>query len=268
MIPSLGLLASWLINARTEKDNRLRYTPLPWGKQVFRHSEDNGGSKFWKIYERLVLSLSDSGIPQHMSLFQWLIRADRSAFVRIQRATGQPVLDFLMLVLRNPYTWIPLYAFLLYFAWSKAKKLFWLFILCSVACVGITDSVTARIFKPLFARPRPCHDPQLQPLIRHLLDCGGWYSFPSNHASNHFGLAACWFGMVWAMTRRTWHWLWIWAALICFAQVYVGKHYPLDVLGGAIFGSAVGLLMAGIFRKAWTSRYKELAPPNSNLPGT
>jgi undecaprenyl-diphosphatase len=96
------------------------------------------------------------------------------------------------------------------------------------------------LLKPLFGRLRPCHDPEVQSLLRGLVDCGGMYSMPSNHAANHFGLASFWFFSIRAMTGRKWHWLWVWAAAICYAQIYVGKHYPFDILVGSVVGFLTG----------------------------
>jgi undecaprenyl-diphosphatase len=160
-----------------------------------------------------------------------------------------------MPVLREPLTWIPLYAFMLYYSFRQGPARAWPFIVLTLLTLAVTDSVTAQLLKPLFSRPRPCHDPEVQSLIRGLVDCGGLYSMPSNHAANHFGMAAFWFYSIRAMTGKKWHWLWIWAAAVGYAQIYVGKHYPFDILAG----SAVGFLTGwGTFRLFiyWESRQR------------
>lgn len=186
-----------------------------------------------------------------MSLLRLLDRIDKALFVAIHNDSDASVLDGGMLLLRNPLTWIPLYAFLLYYAVRKAGIQAWKFILLSVCSFAITDSISASVLKPLFGRPRPCHDAELQPFIRNILECGGLYSFPSSHAANHFGLAVFWYWSLWIMTGRKWKLLWIWAALVCYAQVYVGKHYPFDIAGGALLGMITGTLMAKIFEYLW-----------------
>ena len=175
-----------------------------------------------------------------------------------------------MPIFREPLTWVPLYAFMLYYAFRMSKhrdnaggnsilqgaagerpaiasSKAWAFIILSVLTFAITDSVTAQLLKPAFSRLRPCHDPEMQPYLRALVDCGGLYSMPSNHAANHFGLAAFWYFSIRHVTGKKWRWLWLWAAIICYAQVYVGKHYPFDVLVGAIFGTLTGLGMSRLF---------------------
>lgn len=192
-----------------------------------------------------------------MTWITWLDHLDKTLFVLIQHDTDQPVLDKIMPVLREPLTWIPLYVFMLFYAFRQGKVKAWPFIILTLLTVAITDTVTAQLLKPLFGRLRPCHDPDLQGMIRGLVDCGGLYSMPSNHAANHFGLAAFWYFSIREMNGRKWTWLWVWAAAICYAQVYVGKHYPFDVLVGAVFGFLTGL---GIFRvfAYWEWRHRHI----------
>jgi undecaprenyl-diphosphatase len=176
-----------------------------------------------------------------MSLLDWLDHLDRSLFVLIQHDSDHSIMDVVMPLLRDPYTWIPLYVLMLCYIVFKHKNKAVLFILLSVLTFAITDSLAAQVLKPLFGRLRPCHDPAMQQLVRSVVKCGGLYSMPSNHAANHFGLAAFWFYSIRSMTGRKWRWLWFWAAAVCYAQVYVGKHYPSDVLVGAAVGYLTGL---------------------------
>lgn len=157
-----------------------------------------------------------------------------------------------MLFMRNGMVWIPLYALLLWWIIRYHKSYAVKFIILSIVTVAVTDYVSAAVLKPLFERPRPCYNAALQPVIRHIIDCGGQYGFPSSHASNHFGMATFWFWSVFIITGKKWYWLWFWAALICFAQVYVGKHYPFDILGGTLLGWLTGVTSAKIFER-WVS---------------
>ena len=182
-----------------------------------------------------------------MLLLKWLDHLDKVLFVLIQHDSDHSIMDKVMPVLRDPVTWIPLYIFMLYYTIRKGRSSAWSFIILSVLTVAITDSLTAQILKPLFGRLRPCYDPELSSIIRGLVDCGGLYSMPSNHAANHFGLAAFWYFSIRKMNGRKWNWLWAWAALICYAQIYVGKHYPFDVLVGSFTGFITGLGMSRLF---------------------
>jgi membrane-associated phospholipid phosphatase len=206
-----------------------------------------------------------------MPLLEWLDHLDKTLFVLVQHDSDQSVLDVVMPFFRDPLTWIPLYAFMLFYAFRAGKqKTAVAFILLSVLTVAITDSVTAQVFKPLFGRLRPCHDPEMQSFIRSLVDCGGLYSMPSNHAANHFALAAFWFYSIHRITGKKWRWLWVWAAIICYAQVYVGKHYPFDVLVGAIFGTLTGWGMFRLFvywEQRQGTRMALVRPPLKNSAG-
>jgi len=187
-----------------------------------------------------------------MNIWDWIIHIDREVFTLIHVEGAVGYLDGLMKFLRHQYTWIPLYAFILWFIIRYAKNQALQFVVLTLLCFAITDYTSASIIKPMLGRLRPCHDPELMDEIRGLVGCGGPYSFPSSHASNHFGLATFWFLGIERMTRRKWYWLWLWAGIICYAQIYVGKHYPLDIAGGALLGVMTGLLCFRIFDK-WTS---------------
>lgn len=194
-----------------------------------------------------------------MNILELLDAADKAVFAFIHAEASAPVLDGFMKMLRNALTWIPLYAFVAYWIIRRQPKYAWQFILMTIVCFAITDYGSASILKPLFARIRPCYDPDLQQAIRGLVDCGGQFSLPSSHASNHFGLATFWFMAVSRMTGRRWNLLWVWAVAICYAQIYVGKHYPLDILAGAVYGSAIGALCAHFFDR-WFLTVRHRAP--------
>lgn len=188
-----------------------------------------------------------------MGTWEWILSLDTELFtlIHVDGAIGQ--LDGFMKFLRHQFTWIPLYAFVLWFIFRYGRAQAWQFVALTLLCFAITDYTSASIIKPMLGRLRPCHNPELQDEIRGLVGCGGQYSFPSSHASNHFGLATFWFMAITRMTNRKWYWLWLWAGMICYAQIYVGKHYPLDIAGGALLGVLAGLLCFSLFDK-WTSR--------------
>ena len=199
-----------------------------------------------------------------MSLLERILRADKEVFKFIQLKLTAAWLDGFMLVLRNPYTWIPLYLFLVFWILRFEKKIALRFILISVLCVTLTDYSCAHLFKPFFGRLRPVCDPEMTGVLRGLVGCSGRYSFPSNHAANHFGLASLWFFSIQFLSGRRWYWLWIWASLISFAQVYVGLHFPVDVSVGALYGSLVGFGLSLVFR-VWNRLYSPKSTKNSSL---
>lgn len=182
-----------------------------------------------------------------MSIWQWLEAVDKQAFSAINFYGSVRFLDLPMRILRNAYTWIPFYMFMLYWLVRYAKDRAWQFALLTLCSFTATDAISSRLLKPFFARSRPCYDQTLRLVIHKLEGCGGVYSMPSSHASNHFGLATLWFCAIYYMTGKRWWWLYLWAFLICYAQIYVGKHFPLDILAGAGLGTLTGWILAHIF---------------------
>jgi membrane-associated phospholipid phosphatase len=184
-----------------------------------------------------------------LSFVDTLENLDRELFILIHAKMSGPGADWFFKLLRNALTWIPLYAFVLYWIIRYQKRNAWQFILLTLIVFAITDHTSAAIMKPYFARLRPCFDPVLEDHIRGVISCGGRYGMPSTHASNHFGMASFWFFSISWMSKKRWYWLWLWAFMIGYAQVYVGKHFPGDILAGALLGTLVGGLMALLFKK-------------------
>lgn len=129
------------------------------------------------------------------------------------------------------------------------QKTLW-FLLAIGLTLTIADQLAASVLKPWFGRLRPCVEPDLADQGRFLVGCGGKFSFPSNHATNHFALAAL-LSITW-LKDKAWGWRWgifLWAATISLAQVYVGKHYPSDILAGAVLGSAIAGTVVYLYRR-------------------
>lgn len=184
------------------------------------------------------------------SLVQKLVAWDQWLFVQVNNHQSNSFFDALMPLLRNSFTWAPLYIFLLLFVTMNFKSRGWWWVLVFLCTVSLTDMLSSKLVKEYFERLRPCADPDFFQYVRLLVDrCSGGYSFTSSHATNHFGMAAFMFFTLRPVIKK-WVWLaFVWAILICYAQVYVGVHYPFDVLGGALLGFLLGRLMAVFFNK-------------------
>ena len=104
-----------------------------------------------------------------------------------------------------------------------------------------SDLISSRFIKPMVERLRPCNDIDVFEQINVLVRCGGGYSFTSSHATNHFAIAI--FVIFWLGKDFKWvrYFFGFWATTIALGQVYVGVHYPLDIFGGAILGTIIGL---------------------------
>ena len=177
----------------------------------------------------------------HNTLHDQLVYWDHVAWFYLNVKWHNAVLDTVMPFVRNQWFWTPLYLFLAIFMPSHYRKQGW--ILCAMFLItfAISDQVSASLIKPFFNRVRPCNNETLHGIVHLLVPCGNGKSFPSSHASNHFALA--WF-MSLTLGRMA-RWVWpaalLWAVLVCYAQVYVGVHYPLDVFAGGTLGTCVGI---------------------------
>lgn len=174
------------------------------------------------------------------ALLQW----DTALMHWINYDWSNPVLDIIFPLLRNKYFWIPLYV--LCGAWIlynyRVRYVVTIFIFLGLS-IFAADTISSQLIKNRVQRPRPCHLMNMDPPVIERVVCGSGYSFTSSHAANHFCIAAFFisiFGVVMDKWKYVW---WLWALLISLAQVYVGVHYPLDIMGGALLGIIVGLSM-------------------------
>lgn len=184
------------------------------------------------------------------SIFQQIKDIDQALFYQINSVWHHPLLDSILPWTRHSNNWIPLYLGLLIWLGYQIGWKTWKWLLFALINVGLTDQISSSLFKPFFHRLRPCNDPALFGKIRLLLDhCSGGFSFTSSHAANHFGLAMFIF-MTWGVAKRTYtKYFFVWAGIISFAQVYVGVHYPLDILGGTMIGLILGYLVSKAYLK-------------------
>jgi undecaprenyl-diphosphatase len=177
---------------------------------------------------------------------------DKWLFVKLNSGWTNPVFDTMLPFFRDSVFWAPLYLFVLVFMAVNYGRKGWWWSLAFICTVALTDMIGARVFKEGFQRIRPCHDPVLANHVRLLLKhCSDSFSFVSNHAANHFGIASFAFLTFRGVFKKWMYLAFVWAFFIAYAQIYVGIHYPLDVLGGAILGIAVGHLTASLFHRKW-----------------
>ena len=163
-------------------------------------------------------------------MFSFLNSTDILLLKLFNRSFANPLFDFVFPFITDSSNWLlPLIVFFFYLFrddWRRALKAF----LIVVVCLVLTDAVAAQIIKPVVGRIRPSHE--LVDMVRLLVGRGGKYSFPSNHAANSMAFAII-TGFFYPQMRR---WLFIIPILVGFSRVYVGVHYPSDVIAGAFFG--------------------------------
>lgn len=184
------------------------------------------------------------------NLMESIIKWDQALFFRINGQWTNAFLDKLLLWFRTSDNWIPFYVFFLIYLIKKLKLKTWKWLLIALVNVGLTDQVSSNFFKPFVHRLRPCQDPLILDKVKLVVDhCLTSFSFTSSHAANHFGIATFIFFSLKPLFNNYRYLFLVWAGIIAYAQVYVGVHYPLDVLAGAIIGIIFGWIAALLYNK-------------------
>jgi len=149
-------------------------------------------------------------------------------------------MDGFMLFASGKLTWLPLYALLLFFLYKSNPKKIWIHLIVLTCCIALADQIASSLFKPLVERLRPCHNPAVS--IKLLLingECGGLYGFVSSHAANTFAVFFFFYLKgVFENKKVFLYLLFVWAFIVSLSRVYLGVHYPGDVLCGALVGVA------------------------------
>jgi membrane-associated phospholipid phosphatase len=189
-----------------------------------------------------------------LSFFQklWILvdQWDTWLFLKVNTQWTNVFFDSILPWWREANTWVPLYLFLIVFAILNCKQKAFPWILFAIVTITITDQMSSHLIKNLVERPRPCRDEFLMSQVRLIVsNCSGGYSFPSSHATNHFGFAMFLFITLRPVAKKWRRLFFLWAATICYGQVYVGVHYPADVLCGAALGCAIGYFTGWYYNK-------------------
>ena len=150
-------------------------------------------------------------------------------------------LDPVMLLITKTTFWIPLYLFLIFLIFKKFDKDAWFILLGVALTILLADQITASILKPIFQRLRPSQDSDIQNLIHLVTNSkgaiykGGKYGFASSHAANSFGAAT----FMWLLYKEKSRWIllmFLWATVLTYTRLYLGVHYPGDILVGGMIG--------------------------------
>jgi undecaprenyl-diphosphatase len=158
-------------------------------------------------------------------------------------------LDPAMLWATKTIFWLPLYGFLLFLVIKNFKKDSWIILIGIALTILLADQITSSFMKPFFARLRPSREPSLQGLV-YLVNgyTGGTYGFASSHAANTFATAL----FFWLLFKEKYRWMWVlflWATVMTYTRLYLGVHYPGDILVGMLVG--LGSAWAGYKLQKW-----------------
>jgi len=188
----------------------------------------------------------------------FILDLDKSLFIFLN-SLGSEYFDNFWLQISTKETWGWLYVFSLMLLLTGKKENFiqigfsfydikptygnWFFFLLGIILLIVVTDQSSNIFKDYFQRLRPCHDPDLIGLFRCVKDtCGGLYSFFSAHAANSFAFATFIFFMTKKPYRNLSLILFIWASVVSYSRIYIGVHFPTDIIFGAIYGLSAGFV--------------------------
>ena len=176
-----------------------------------------------------------------------IILEDKQAMIFLNNL-GSSTFDPFWILVSEKWFWIPLYVIFLYFLYKNFNKKSLFYILLFVA-LGITASdQIANIFKFGFERLRPCHDPSLEGLLREV-KCGGKFGFYSAHSSNSFFVATYLTILLGKKIKQLPYFLFVWATIVAYSRVYLGMHFPGDIIVGAIMGILLALFFGTLAKK-------------------
>lgn len=181
-------------------------------------------------------------------MLEYLKRLDEHLLLYIN-SHHNPFWDKVMVTASDKYFWIPFYALLLAFLLYRFRRQSYVLLPAIALTIGAADSISSAIFKPWVARLRPCHDAALAHLLNLADGCGGSFGFMSSHAANSFGLAV----LMTVILERKYNWLKVllfaWAGVVSYSRIYLGAHFPGDIVAGALLGSLSALAFGLLFRR-------------------
>ncbi len=177
-------------------------------------------------------------------MIEFLLNLDTDAFLAVN-SWHTPFFDSFMFLLSCKYFWAPLYVVFIYLVFKEYGKKGFLVVAAAIFLIVLSDQTSVWLFKNVFQRLRPCHNPDLAGMVHLVNDqCGGAYGFISSHAVNTFAGGV----FILSLLGKKYGWLLpvvvFWFLSVIYSRVYLGVHYPADVMAGAIWGSFLGLILA------------------------
>lgn len=174
-------------------------------------------------------------------MLELLNKLDTQLFVFLNKKNS-PLFDKIMHWISDQESWYPLYILIIIYIIYKFKWKAILTIVFIALLVTLSDQTSVHLFKNVFERLRPCHNSNLIDIVHLVNDhCGGKYGFVSSHASNTFAVAV--FLSLLFKNRIFGFFIFSWASVVAYSRIYLGVHYPGDIIAGALLGASLGWLI-------------------------
>ena len=178
-------------------------------------------------------------------MLEFLDHIDRIIFLFLNELHS-PFWDQVMWWISGRFNWIPLYLLITGYLIYRYKWKVIVILLLVALLITLSDQGSVHLFKMVFKRLRPCHNPEISQLVHIVRNhCGGMYGFVSSHAANSFAVAS--YSILLIRNKYYTMFIILWATLVSYSRIYLGVHYPGDILGGAILGLVLGYIVYRLF---------------------
>ena len=184
-----------------------------------------------------------------------IIAFDTTLFIYLN-SLGSTTFDGLWLVITKQVNWLPFFLLLFYIIYKKlgVKQMLYLMLFIAIL-IAFTDQAT-NLVKNSVQRLRPCNNPDIKSIIR-IVQQRDSYSFFSGHAANTMAVATFLY-FVFRKNIRYLGFLFLWPLIFAYSRIYLGLHYPLDILSGYLFGFIVGYAMYKCYTWAQKKYFPEI----------
>ncbi len=191
-------------------------------------------------------------------MIEFFERIDTQVFLFLN-AINNPFWDNVMWMISDTLVWLPLYLLCLFFVFKRFRWKGLITFVALILLILIADQGSVHLFKNIFQRLRPCHQPEIADLV-HTVNgkCGGKFGFVSSHAANTFAFAM--FMSLFFKSMAFTPGIFIWAAMVSYSRIYLGVHYPFDIIGGAFWGMITGYIMFEVHQWVQLRYFQKKSP--------